>query len=96
MYKLIMFRMILAMWLSLVTTFAAESELTLQNDSASKPRMELEVKQQEPIEPIMNIAGYACNPDTGDYFPGEKGDFLGLPSNQSIPLDLTPYWADYP
>lgn len=89
--------MVLAMWLSLATTFAAvESELTSQGDSTNKPSRESEVKQQDPIEPIMNISGYACNPDTSDYFPGEKGNFSGLPSNQSIPQDLTPYWLDYP
>ena len=91
-----MFRVILAMWLSLVTTFAVESELIPQNDSASKPPKESKVKPQEPIEPIMNRSGYACNPDTGDYFPGEKVDFFGLSSTQSTTQDLTQYWLDYP
>jgi len=79
----------------LATTFALENEVTAQDDSASKSHVELEVKQQEPIM-MLYTYGYACNPDMGDYFPGERANSVGFSSNQLVPEDLTPYWLDYP
>ncbi len=95
MYKLIMSRMILAMWLSLATAFALEAELTYQDDKADKASAKSKSEEKKPISELP-ISGYACNP-ASDFFPGEAGSLLGsLSGDQPKFEDLTPYWQDYP
>ncbi len=93
MYKLIMFRIVLAMWLSLATTFPLDVEVTSQDDSRATPNAGIEVPQQKPVSELA-ISGYACNP--ADYYPGQSGNSLPSPSEQPKFQAFAPYWADYP
>ena len=95
MCKLILFRMVLAMWLSLATTYALEAELSCKDDKAGKASAGTKSQEKEPISELP-LSGYACNPSS-DYFPGEAINLLGsLSNNQPKFDDFTPYWQDYP